>query len=60
MKPGDVVKAPAWTKGSAWWEVEVLKRPRNGNVLVRWREGPLKGREARLVAKTLRREGEAS
>ena len=56
MKPGDVLKAPAWTKGRAWWEVEILKRPRNGCVLVRWREGPLRGREARLETRTLRRE----
>ena len=55
MKRGDVLRAPAWTKGRAWWEVEVLARPRNGCVLVRWKEGTLRGREARLIAKTLKK-----
>jgi hypothetical protein len=50
-----VATAPAWTKGSAYWKVEVLGPTRNGNVLVRWLEGPLKGKEARLQARTLQK-----
>ena len=45
--------APGWGKGETHWRVELLGKPRNGNVLVRWVTGPLKGREARLVWKAL-------
>jgi hypothetical protein len=51
-----VYLAPAWLPGRALWRFESDRRIRNGNLLGRWIEGPLTGREARLVAKTLRRE----
>ena len=60
MTPGETYLAPNWEwepKGvdlPQWWRVEVLSRPSHGGVRVRWLAGPLAGREARLVAKTLR------
>jgi hypothetical protein len=56
VSTGEVYLAPTWTRGKALWRVELLAKPRNGSVLVRWLAGPLSGREARLGTKTLVRE----
>lgn len=60
IKAGDVATAPSWS-GPARWPVKVLERPKatrhSGGetlVLVRWLGGPLKGRDARLRAATVR------
>ena len=55
MTPGDHYTAPSWLAGAARWRVEILARPHHGNVLARWLQGPLRGREARLCTKTLAR-----
>jgi len=56
MKAGEICTAPGWSKGTCRWRVEVLGRGRNGSTPVRWLDGPLRGREARLETKTLRKE----
>lgn len=64
MKRGDYATAPSWF-GPARLPVEILERPRNGLVLVRWLAGPLgpskrtgaAGREARLAASTVKLAG---
>lgn len=42
-----------WRHG-IYFAVEPLKKPHRGNRLARWLEGPLKDREARLDAKSLK------
>lgn len=58
MKKGEVWTAPAFLRGLSLtrWRVELLGgRNAKGNVPVRWLDGLLKGREARLEARTLER-----
>jgi hypothetical protein len=50
-----VYLAPSWLPGKTLWKFESSQRARNGNLLGRWLEGPLAGREARLEVRTLRR-----
>ena len=55
MKKGDTLYAPSFARGHAMWRVTVRGHGKHGTTVVRWEEGPLKGREARLVSKSLRR-----
>ena len=56
--PGQIYLAPRYQVGvkgpRQWWRVEILSKPRHGNVRVRWLAGKLVGKEARLEARTLR------
>jgi len=37
-----------------FWKVEKVGRAKNGNQLVRYLEGPLKGKEARVASRTVK------
>ncbi len=53
MGKGEIKTAPGFLRGKARWRVRLEGRPHNKNVLVTWLDGPLRGRLARLEARTL-------
>jgi hypothetical protein len=53
VSKGDIKTAPGFLRGAVRWRVRIEGRPRNKNVLVTWLDGPLRGRPARLEARTL-------
>ena len=54
-KRGDIMYAPSPTSSTKWRRVRYLGKSARGNDRVVWASGPLKGREALLPAKTIRK-----
>ena len=54
-RKGDIMLAPYWGRGTAFFKVRVEGPSYKGSTLVTWLEGPLRNREARLDSRTLRK-----